>query len=366
MQPAHLQVFSSEKRLPRSIEKIEAVKDALFELFYIRHPQFRKGSGEPKKELEVFIQRNLTKSVWAYLPWRNCAVHIPNEALYTEVRTARNRNLITAKEQANLRKARIGIAGLSVGSSVSLNLALIGGPHYYKLADHDTLEISNLNRIVGSVSEIGKSKVDIAAQNIWELDPFAKIELWKDGITKENLRTFIGNPRLTIFIDEMDNLELKALAREECKKKRIPLLMATDAGNSTILDVERYDKEPRYRIFHGRVQFPKKLPARQENMRLWNSLASQIIGPEFMEKELQSSLMNIGKEISGVPQIGSSAIMAGSILTIAARRIVNGDPLPSGKYIVSPTSILDSTYNSVKTKNERKRIHSLFLKSIQI
>ncbi|HPF91885.1 MAG TPA: hypothetical protein PLL57_14590, partial [Flavobacteriales bacterium] len=67
------------------------------------------------------------------------------------VRTDRNRNKITREEQAILSSKKVGVIGLSVGQSVSLTLALERSFGEIRLADHDTLELSNLNRIRSGV-----------------------------------------------------------------------------------------------------------------------------------------------------------------------------------------------------------------------
>jgi len=55
--------------------------------------------------------------VWSYYPWLNVALRtLEPEALF-ELRTNRNRNLVTRPEQAVLRRAHVAIAGLSGSAS---------------------------------------------------------------------------------------------------------------------------------------------------------------------------------------------------------------------------------------------------------
>jgi hypothetical protein len=62
--------------------------------------------------------------VWSYYPWLNVALRtLEPEALF-ELRTNRNRNLVTRPEQAVLRRAHVAIAGLSVGANIVSALAL--------------------------------------------------------------------------------------------------------------------------------------------------------------------------------------------------------------------------------------------------
>ena len=92
------------------------------------------------------------------------------------------------------------------------------------------------------LSDVGMNKTVVSAREVWELDPFAELHVWDSGVNKENLEDFIlGEPKIDIFIDEMDSLSLKAMARFICKKARIPVLMATDNGDEVLLDIERFD-----------------------------------------------------------------------------------------------------------------------------
>ena len=87
--------------------------------------------------------------VWMYYPWQHCIVHIPDSDVYYRLKSARNRNLITETEQQKLANVRVGVAGLSVGSSAVSALAHTGVRHF-SLADADTLAISNPHANAGT------------------------------------------------------------------------------------------------------------------------------------------------------------------------------------------------------------------------
>ena len=60
------------------------------------------------------------------------------------------------------------------------------------LADADTLELSNLNRIPGSLFELGESKLISAARAIAEVDPYLEVEVWPGGFVPEVMSDFLG------------------------------------------------------------------------------------------------------------------------------------------------------------------------------
>ena len=138
----------------------------------------------------------------------------------------------------------------------------------------------------------------------------------------------------------MDSLELKFAARILCRKLGIPVLMVTDNGDNIILDVERFDKEPKRDIFHGSVKDVD--PERLANIPYseWVKIAVRIVGPDNLTSRMKESIKEIGKSIAAVPQLGTTATVAGSVLAFAVRKIAQGTPMPSGRYIVDLDNLL--------------------------
>ncbi|MDO8655390.1 MAG: ThiF family adenylyltransferase, partial [bacterium] len=191
----------------------------------------------------------------------------------------------------------------------------------------------NLNRIRAKLAEVGTSKAEVAARNTWDVDPFALISLYAAGLNKDNITEFIcQRPKLDLFVDEMDSIPMKIRARQICRQHKIPLAMATDNGNGIILDVERFDKEPKRPLLHGIME--RMDPERIQNLdfRSWVKVANKIVGNESLGIRMRQSISEIGKTISGMPQLGASAAMAGSIIAFVARSIANKQPMPSGRY----------------------------------
>lgn len=313
----------------------------LEELFFIEKPKY-KHTPYRKGQLDAYVRNNQKRSVFVYYPWRNSIVQMLNERAYNKLRTARNRNIITAEEQAEYRKGVVGIAGLSVGSSIFSTLVLTGGPKVLKIADPDVISVSNLNRIHAGIFDVGANKVEYAAKKAWETDPFLRIDNWKNGIDEESLVRFITEkPKLDIFVDEMDDIWLKLLARVVCKRYGIPVVMVTDNGDQVILDIERFDKNPRRRIFHG-IFGNKPVEKLKEYAREhWWGAARNIIGEKLMTRRHKASIKDIGVTISGAPQIGTAAQLAGSVGAAVIRGILNNKPVKSGKFAIDTGSLFN-------------------------
>ena len=327
--------LSPKQRIPRGARRIDALAESLEELFVVRHPQFRKQPFRDSPEWKIFLRQTAGQEQWVYFPWQRAAVRILSEQLYFALRTARNKNLITKTEQEQYRGMKVGVAGLSVGSSIIASLVLTGGPKVLKIADFDTLAPSNLNRIRAGIADLGIPKIELVARDIWNADPFAKLYLWNQGISEKQIEKFmVGAPRLDVFIDEMDSLEVKVAARVIAKRARMPVLMATDYGDSVLLDVERFDQEPRRPIFHGILGNLTVKQAREAKGPQWFALVEKIIGGKFMPQRHRESLREVGKTLAGVPQLGTDALLAGAAVSRAVRQIANREKLPSGRYLL--------------------------------
>jgi hypothetical protein len=346
-----------KKRPPiKDVKVVDAHSGALEELFFIQNPYRKKGEKQTNDQLANFKAHNKLTATWIHYPKEKVLVKTLAEKHFFELRTSRNKNLITKLEQQNFRNLSVGIAGLSVGSCVLATLVVSGGPKKIKIADFDTLELTNLNRIRATLLDIGKSKVEIAAREVWRLDPFAELTLFDKGLDEHNLKNFLlGKPKLNIFIDEMDNIPLKIQARFLCKSHNIPVIMATDNGDSVLLDIERYDLEPTRKIFHGLLPQIEKINLQTLTHKTWLTLATKIIGPEFLTPAMQASLLEIGKIIPAVPQLGSTAGMAGAAVCLALRRIANGQNMPSGRYHISLEEKLIPKYLAPKAVKHRKK-----------
>lgn len=356
-------IFKNREEAPQDASVVEAFDGAIRELFFIDHPKFGKKTPKGEGAFEDYKSKLNIENVWIYYPSTNVLVRTLPEDLYFHLRTARNRNLITEKEQINYRNTKVGIAGLSVGSSAISSIVLSGGPKSLKIADFDHIEISNLNRIRARLSDVGENKTYVTAREVWNVDPYADLHLYPDGVSRENLKDFItGDPRLDIMIDQMDNIELKIMTRFVSRENKIPVIMVTDNGDSIILDVERFDLEPNREIFHGLIGDIDLEKTKDLDFKKWLELATKIIGPEYLTEKMQDSVLEIGKTISAVPQLGPTASIAGASIAFAIRRISNGGDLPSGRYTMGLEENFIPNYMSEDLVSKRQLKTQEFLK----
>lgn len=300
---------------------------------------------------------------WVYFPWNGNLVHILNEEDFIKVRTARNRYLIDEQEQKKFYNSIIGIGGLSVGNSVILAIVLQGGGRHVRIADFDRLALSNTNRIRGSITALGLKKTEMTARQIYEINPYTKIEIFSDGVTMENIDKFFGGkPKLDIMIDELDNIAVKYLIREKAKKYRVPIVMGADDGDNAVVDIERYDLKPSPKFFHNRLGKVSYEQLKNLDKFGIGKTITQHIGPENITERMQQSLLAMGKTIVSWPQLGGAALLNGSAVAYCVRKILNNQPVEGNRAIISLDEELIPNYNSKKEVAKRNKIAKTFKK----
>lgn len=288
--------------------------------------------------------------VWVYYPWSNRLVHLLDEAEFTLVRTDRNRNKITRAEQELLATKRVGVIGLSVGQSVSLTMAQERSFGELRLADFDTLELSNLNRIRSGVHQMGIGKVVNTAREIAEIDPFLKVTCYPEGINEANIDRFLSEGgKLDLLIEECDSVAVKIIARQKAKALRIPVVM--DTSDRGLIDVERFDLEPERPILHGLVDhLDLSLAAAAKTNEEKMPFVVPIIGLDTMSTRMKASMLEIENSVTTWPQLASAVVLGGGLVAEVHRRIALGKFTASGRWFVDGEMLLSDPVNTQGTK----------------
>ncbi|EMT54009.1 MULTISPECIES: Rv1355c family protein [Brevibacillus] len=322
-------------------EVIDRLRPQLQEMIKAKHAGIRFSPEELSAAVDEYLGSTPISfhGVWVYYPWRKKLVHLLDEEDFIFVRTNRNRNKITAEEQKRLSEKSIGVIGLSVGQSIALTLAMERSCGEIRIADFDTLELSNLNRIRAGVFQLGLPKWVITAREIAEIDPYLRVVCYPEGITEENIERFLWDGgKLDILVDECDSLNIKILAREKARLHGIPVVM--DTSDRGLLDVERFDLEPDRPILHGLAEGLdySRLQGLSDQEKIPAVL--KIVGYETMSERLKASLQEVGKSIMTWPQLASSVSLGAAVGADVCRRISLGQFTGSGRYFVDMEEIV--------------------------
>lgn len=314
------------------VEKIDHFSHQVAELIKSRHPHLKLSTEELEQKIIAFYQGELGDFCgnWCYFSWNKKLIHILSEDDFIEVRTNRNKLKITREEQTLLKQKTIGVIGLSVGQAIAITGVMERICGIIKLADFDTIDLSNLNRLRTGIQNINKPKVIIAAQEIAEIDPYIKVEIHKEGITSTNIDEFIST--LDVLIEVCDDFTTKVNSRFKARALKIPVVM--DTNDRGMIDIERFDLEPNRPLFHGLIAEEKLHNLEQLNPTEKLGLILQLVSIQNTSPRLQQSMGEIGKTINTWPQLASSIMLGAGATIDICRKILLNEPIPSGRFYI--------------------------------
>jgi adenylyltransferase/sulfurtransferase len=169
--------------------------------------------------------------------------------------------------QGALKAARVLVVGAGgLGAPVLLYLAA-AGVGTLGIVDDDTVSLSNLQRqVIHATADIGRPKVESAADVIRRLNPHVTIEAHAARLTAGNALDLIG--RYDIVADGSDNFSTRYLVSDACYFAQRPLVTAAVGpfdGTLTTLRPHQRNAEgnpnPTYRCLFPEPPPPGTVPA---------------------------------------------------------------------------------------------------------
>jgi adenylyltransferase/sulfurtransferase len=202
---------------------------------------------------------------------------------------------IDAEGQQRLVDARVLIIGLGgLGSSSSVYLAAAGVGHLV-LVDFDAVDISNLQRqIVHATRDIGRLKVDSAAEHLLELNPEIKVTKVDHKIENEELEEQVKSS--TVVLDCSDNFQTRFAINDACVKYKTPLVSGAAIRFEAQVSVfdSRHEDSPCYRCLYGSE-------AEVEQSCTSNGVISPLLGivGSIQACEAMKIIMSLGETLEG-------------------------------------------------------------------
>jgi len=125
--------------------------------------------------------------------------------------------------QEKLKRAKVVIAGGGgLGSPSAIYLAA-AGVGTIRIVDHDRVELSNLNRqILHWDKDIGRNKVDSAAEKLRQLNKGVKIEAIEETINEANVSRLVAG--FDVILDATDNLPTRYSLNKAAIENHIPFI----------------------------------------------------------------------------------------------------------------------------------------------
>ncbi len=131
--------------------------------------------------------------------------------------------------QQKLLDARVLVIGAGGLGSALISYLAASGVGNIGIIDNDRVELSNLARqIIHETGDIGRLKVESAADRVAEINPEVKVTTYPFALTQENTADIIRE--YNIVADGCDNFATRFIVNQACLAHNIPLVSAAIAG----------------------------------------------------------------------------------------------------------------------------------------
>jgi molybdopterin/thiamine biosynthesis adenylyltransferase/rhodanese-related sulfurtransferase len=117
--------------------------------------------------------------------------------------------------QKRLKAARVLLVGAGgLGSPLALYLSA-AGVGTLGIVDFDKVDVTNLQRqVVHGTADVGRSKIDSAAERIYDINPYVNVERFETRLTSDNALEIIRE--FDIVVDGTDNFATRYLVNDAC------------------------------------------------------------------------------------------------------------------------------------------------------
>ncbi|MBI2626077.1 MAG: ThiF family adenylyltransferase [Candidatus Nealsonbacteria bacterium] len=306
-------------------------------------------------EWEKFQASESSYGIWVFYPaknhlvrfvplfWHRLSLLMRNSTLHRDPEM----KMEWQKIRELFEKTVVAIAGCSVGNNAAH--AIVGDirPFHLKVADYKEFEMPNANRVRLTYADFYRNKALVTAEQINAVDPFMRISVFNEGVHEGNISDFIiGNksrsePPASFIVEETDDPDAKILIRKEAKRNSVPVIMVTDMGSAVQLDIRRFDLDNKLplaacgvsdeELFSKRDRWQADLADRNKFFEFAFALIghNHLLVPEFKRIILKEEEVLFG----GIPQLGSTAMMAGGMAAEAIARIILGSKMPERMFI---------------------------------
>jgi len=183
------------------------------------------------RNLQEMGYTNVVSLIGGFNGWKNASLGFKVPKVLNEeqrIRYSRHTMLKEIGEEGQLKLLEskvllIGAGGL--GSPAALYLAA-AGVGQIGIVDYDTVDVSNLQRqILHGQSDVGRPKVDSAADSLREINPEVKVIGYKEPITSFNAFEIISG--YDLVLNGSDNFPTRYLVNDACQMLGIPLVDAS-------------------------------------------------------------------------------------------------------------------------------------------
>lgn len=139
--------------------------------------------------------------------------------------------LLGEENLERLQNARVAVFGVGGVGGYAVEALARSGIGTLDLIDNDTVCLSNINRqIIATHSTLGKYKVDAARDRILDINPEARVNVYKTFYLPETAEQF-DFKQYDYIIDAIDTVTGKLQLVEQAMRSKVPIISSMGAGN---------------------------------------------------------------------------------------------------------------------------------------
>ena len=144
---------------------------------------------------------------------------------------SRTRILLGEEKMKRLKAARVAVFGIGGVGGYAVEALARCGVGTLDLIDHDTVDLTNLNRQIYALhSSLGKYKVDVAKDRILDINPAARVNVHRTFYLPETRDRFDFS-EFDYVVDAIDTVAGKISLAEQAKEAGVRIISAMGAGN---------------------------------------------------------------------------------------------------------------------------------------
>lgn len=159
-----------------------------------------------------------------------------------------------------LNSCRVAVFGIGGVGGHTVEALVRSGVGAIDIVDNDVVSITNINRqIVALHSTIGKSKVEVMADRIKDINPDCKVTQHQCFFLPETADDFDFNS-YDYVVDAVDTVKAKLALAKICYDKNIPIISSMGAGNKTdptrfeIADINKTSYDPLAKVIRKELK----------------------------------------------------------------------------------------------------------------
>lgn len=144
---------------------------------------------------------------------------------------SRTELLIGKEGMERLSNSRVAVFGVGGVGGYTVEALARSGIGELDLIDNDQVALTNLNRqIIATTKTLGRDKVDVAKERVMEINPSAKVNIYKKFYLPETKEEF-DFTKYDYVVDAIDTVSGKIALVEQAKEAGVPIISSMGAGN---------------------------------------------------------------------------------------------------------------------------------------